>query len=258
MQKISLEIVNRIVEENISNDEINFLLYIAQFQNELGQVRGIHYRTAIIALNISKPQFYNIIRTMEEKKFITVDWSNSRYWNFVINDNVFLTREDNKKGYLNINRTFLHSITFKNMKANIKQLVLKLLTTYRENQNFKISIEKLCSWINVKGTRLMLQYLEAIKEWFNVRITGNGIYIIQLKIDERRPQSETSFYFKNFIEMFCSNYKIGFTPDTIKDLIILLGQYKSKLNKLYCVICSTCLQYHTIEPALINSIMSGK
>lgn len=258
VQKISISVINKIIDRNLTSDEINFFLYIAQYQNALGQVRGIYYRHAIMELNISKPQFYHIIRSLEAKGIITVDWSNDcRCWNFVINDNIFLTREDNKKGYININRPLLHSSGFKGSKANIKKLILKLLIVSRDNEHFKINLDKLCSWVGIKSTHLMGKYLDALKQWFDIRIAQNGTYIIKLISDSRRTQSEITIYYQHFIKSFCSKYRIAFTPDSLKDLVILLGQYKSKLNKLISVICSTCLQHHSIEPKLINSIMAS-
>lgn len=44
MQKIRIEVIDKIIKQKITNRELNFLIYISRFQDDKGNVLGIHYR----------------------------------------------------------------------------------------------------------------------------------------------------------------------------------------------------------------------
>ena len=43
MQKLSVEVLEKMLGADLSNHEIDMMLYIARFQDEFGHIRGVYY-----------------------------------------------------------------------------------------------------------------------------------------------------------------------------------------------------------------------
>ena len=44
MEKISVEVLEKMMKKRLTKREVDFVLYVGRFQNEYGMVHGIYYR----------------------------------------------------------------------------------------------------------------------------------------------------------------------------------------------------------------------
>lgn len=256
LQKLSLSFVDKMLEK-CGPKEIDFILYCCQFQNELGYVKDIYYKLVCLYIHISKEGFYKILRSLERKGLIIVDWENGKKnWGFTFVDNQFLSYKDFRKGYLKTNFFFLHELEFMKLKVNAKKLIIKLLKVYRPDKPFKISREKLMKWAGAKSQEELESYIDILKKYFNIT-DFKGMLTIKLKqYNQRYTDSDLykSIYHKT--TAFCSKYRIAYTLEAIKELYFIFEDYKDKYNKIVSALCDTVFRYRSIEPGLIKSLIA--
>lgn len=256
--------------QNVTSTEIDFLLYLSSIQNEFGKVIGVHYKTAMLELSLKcKQTYYNSIRGLEEKGYILSSQGKGGYWDFLIVDNMFLNDDDDKNGYFNTNRQFLFEPEFKALKANEKKLCIKLAISYQEDNFNKFGLhvypKTIAKWLGIKSVGLVFNYMESIEMFFpSTRKDGVEGELFVIEKGNAVPfnttgQSERENHLTHKFKYFCSTFKIPYTTQDLKDLIILVGQYAKKgLSKVYRVIFDVLLSKRSVEPKLINSILSGR
>ena len=241
-----------------TDTEIDFILYLTRLQNELGQVRNLHYKFVCLELNICKASFYKTLYSLEYKGILHIDWTNNsnKYWNLQIIDNIFLNKSDFDKGYIKTNFFFLHERYFRELKLNIKIIILKLLKSYRPDQQFKIYKENLMKWINIKNKSVFEEYLAKVKEFFNITMDTKNMLIIKLKKYNLSYKDQNIFnQLCHRIKSWCGMYKVSYTSETLIDMYFIFVSQKTLFNKIINAMCETSLAYRSLEPALINSII---
>lgn len=258
---------------NVTSHEIDLLLYLSLRQNAFGIVSGIHYKEAMIDLGLrmnQKQTFYNSLYGLEEKGYIRINYQRKDvYWEIQILENIFQNDDDDQKGYFNTNREFLFTKAFRELKANEKKLCIKFTISYTEKNfesyGFSIYPETVAKWIGLKSVSLVYRYMESIEQFFpNIRKDGIDGELFYLPKGNYTPfrntkSTERENHLTHKLKHFCSVHRVAYTIQDIKDLIILMGQYASKgLGKLYGTICDVLLSKRSIEPKLINSLLSGK
>lgn len=93
--KIKYSLLDRLC--NLTNKEVDFLLYIAHYQDDYGRIRGIYYRDVCRACDMCKQTFYDVLRSLQQKSIITYVRADQDY-NITILDNDFPTRAHMKRG----------------------------------------------------------------------------------------------------------------------------------------------------------------
>lgn len=240
-----------------SSTEIGFMLYLASICNEFGSIRDLSYKDVCLALKINKSTFYRVISSLVKKKLILAndnrEWG---LWTIIINNNVFRTEEDYKKGYLQINKDFLYSPEFREHSSKLKRFVLILLKALNV-PNFKASLSTIAKWIGVSKEDAEI-YIDRVKAWFEIKVT-KCIYYISLKpLFDRAKKSNIDKELIHRLRSLLEKYKIPYTLKELQDTIILFHQYsKSKLLKLTGAIASTTISYKQLLPRVINSIVSN-
>lgn len=257
-------------KNNVTANEIDLLISLSLRQDPRGKVEGIHYKDMQLEIGFKSEQtFYNILRGLEEKGYIKINYYvNSCFWEITILENIFMNKEDDQKGYFNINRAFLYTPEFKKLKANEKKICIKLAITYQESNcekyGLKIYPKTIANWIGIKTVSLVYRYLDNIAQFFPFSFTaGKEGTLIHFLPNNLKPfistkNTEREHFLLHKIKHFCRVYKIAYTLKDLNDLIILMGQYASKgIGKLFGTICDVLIKKRSIEPKLINSILSG-
>lgn len=264
LQKLAYEFVDKMLEK-CSKKEIDFIFYCCQFQNELGNVRGINYRFTCLNIHVSKQGFYKMLKSLESKELIIINWFNTeKDWSFTFVNNQFLNYRDFRKGYLKTNFFFLHELDFMNLKVKAKKLIIKLLKVYRPDKPFRISREKLQEWAGVKSQEELEPFIDTLRKYFNIT-DFKGMLTIKLKqYNQRYTDSDLykSLYHK--ITTFCSKYRISYTMAAVRELYFIFEDYKDKYNKVVAALCDTVFRQRydgvykvrSIEPALIKSLIT--
>ena len=84
--KIKYSLLDRLC--NLTNKEVDFLLYVAHYQDDYGRIRGIYYRDVCQACDMCKQTFYDVLRSLQQKGVITYVRADRDY-NITILDNDF-------------------------------------------------------------------------------------------------------------------------------------------------------------------------
>lgn len=265
--KLANSIVERMMKDNLTPTEIDLLLYLALRQDVFGKVDGIYFKDVCLELGIVKQTFYNALYGLSLKEYIRIVDLKADYWNVVILNNVFRTEQDDRKGYVNINKDFLFSWEFKRLKANEKKLCLKLLSIYKPEHGLQVYPETIAAWLGIKSKSMAViySYCDSIMRFFpNTRIDGKkGNLVLFYKHTYHdttyRNMTEREHFFTHKITHICRVYRICYTIKDLKDLIILLVQYAKKgIGKICSIISDVLIKKRCIEPRLINFLLSSR
>lgn len=234
--KIKLSYFSRMCHENITSNEIDFILYIAKYQDDTGLIRGVYYRDICEALGISVQAFYDVMESLTAKGLIA--WSKqSRYdrdIRLVGNDTSY--EGAYSEGYIKANHAFLSSREFRAMKAGAKLLALECLRFSLINHaSFRMGISKFVmkygELLHV-SRRTLRVYLNEIKQFFSVGVKDKILYVTP-KVDARQlifGESEKDRCYKQIIKAACHRERIEFdklSRTDINSVCGLFNQYQS-------------------------------
>lgn len=267
MQRLSQLVIDNIVEK-CAGKEIDFMIFLSKRQDCLGYARGIVYTDATEALGICKQTFYNIVDSLEKKGLVEVDWNDKKYWNFRIIDNVFriyqkdLFDKDVNKGYVSTNRDFLYTKDFMELKDNEKKLTLQLLGFMDERdpyKKYKIKIENLMNWISLSNKSLMKEYIETLKQWFIINQNEDLLLICLKEVFFKAQNTEKINWLSYKVFELCRKMKVTYTPKEMADTIRLLIRHAGRnLSKFIAALCESISLNKTLQPALINHIITHR
>ena len=261
--KIRLKILKHITNQCTSK-EISFIFYIAQFQNENGQVKGIFYKDVCEVLHISVPKFYQIIHSLEQKHIINTNYNNNAYglWEFTIVGN-FMTKAAFKKGYLNVNYSIFHSDDFINASKSIKIIIIKLIImAQNRRKNVILTYNKILEWTQ-KSKQSLKYFISKLSEIFRLKQLANKI---EIEIDRnfyKRDENECDIFNSHALvtmlveNNFAKRENPKYNQENLSEISKLIQQYnKININKVLLVIEDCLLNMGEFVPQYINSILS--
>lgn len=151
------------ISAKVTKSEIAFILHIALGQDESGRVYSVYYKDVCEALNISVQKFYDILKSLSEKKLISYEKQNPADFVVQLIDNDF-SNKNFKVGYLNVASKDFQRDKFTDLKAGAQLLYLY---TQRFTSGKHMFVQKFyedfCKLFQV--TRKTLQiYLQQLKE----------------------------------------------------------------------------------------------
>lgn len=145
MLKIKDVFIQRFYRSNLSNLEQLILLELAFRSDETGEVQGIYYKDIICSVGCSAAQFYNILKSLENKDFITCDKSSYHGdWDILVLQNDFSADEHNDahkyEKFSNLNMELFERAEFKALRAGARRLLVYVVfrvlkQKYREENN---------------------------------------------------------------------------------------------------------------------------
>lgn len=239
--------------------EIDFIIYTAQFQDFRGVVRGIDYKEVMAKICICKSAFYKIVKSLEEKEIIIVNYFNDYgYWEFTINDNVFENKSDYKKGYLKLNYSILHSDAFLNMTKAEKIIVLHLLYINGfKKHKIKVTFSKLREWTG-KSLRSVKKFIVTLSRCFHISVDDGLCEFDCLYGFDERKEAETDIANVHLIGYRLKKFKRSAEPNDIKDTNTVIKQYKIKdSNKIIELLDKVINNFGTLAPKYFNKIASA-
>lgn len=266
--KINAEIIEKMLKDKISGNEISCFILFALHQDAYGRVFNVKYKDVCKDIEISTQGYYNCLEGLAEMNYIRI--INRNYtmgWDLEILNNTFATEFDDKKRYLNINRDVFFCREFLRLKANEKKILMKVMLEYRPERDYYINIVKLGEWIGISNMQLLRSYIEKIKEFFKIghkkkNNKGNKVIIFQRGNYEIGAlyQNKTIFYHytKFRLKAMLRRYKVKYTYEEMEDLIILVKQYREHFGILSQTIIDTVAEKRSIQPKLINYIVSKR
>lgn len=187
MQKLDIGIVELLPEKCITSNELNLLLYVARFQDEYGNIIGIHYNKACEVLNISPQGFYNALRGLQEKEIITYKHRTTSDFDITIIGNNKINTNNFRKGYISVKHPVFRSKDFRNLSAKAKIFMIHLI---REES------------IREKNTR----YKKDSKSLQRIKIDFLEKFSKMLRVSKRTIRTYLSIFEKyNFISVYLEN-----------------------------------------------------
>lgn len=222
MYKLKKTYIERMLGAHLSSREIDFLLYIARFQNDEGIVQSVYFRDVCASINISHQEFYNILRSLSGKQLIKSE-KNTRFdYEITLCDNSF-SDKNFSEGYLNVESKDFACDEFRRMKAGAKLLYL-YMQRYTEGRhmlaaNFYAEYSKRLG-VTVKTVQC---YLKELKDNYFLFVSKkrNRAYHYEMMIKNstvldkdpiNRPR-EKQGYLDNICQYLRINYK-KYIPDS--------------------------------------------
>ena len=285
MSKIRNEVIRNFIQTNPTSKEIDFLLYIARYQDADGVCRGIYYKDTMEAIGCCKQTFYSVMQSLQDKNIIQIQRDESK----IDYDIIIIGNQGNyKDGYLNARMPALHTQGFKNLSAGAKMIGLDLLILIGANKTaWDIGKNKLRKRYGVEDIkeddvecvmpfkiklRTFLEYLKQLKKLFVFRKAKDKddkpkICIVKrfLKGAERPEKTKTDneVWTEHLVKVLCRRNKIKSGNRNISDVAELILQYKDdaiRQGKSMCRVLIDAfnnalerLQKNIIHPKLIHN-----
>lgn len=123
MYKLKNTVIDRMVDKQLSSKEIDFILYIAQYQDDTGRVISVYYKDVCEKIDISVQKFYDILENLQKKDLISYEKLHKADVAVKIQKKNF-SENNFEAGYLNVASTDFQNKKFRKMKAGAKLLYL--------------------------------------------------------------------------------------------------------------------------------------
>lgn len=245
MQKIGISVFEKMVEKKITNKELDFILYIARYQNEYGVAKGIYYKDVCEAAGLSFQGFYDCKASLEEKGIIYCTKKSYYDWDITILNNSFKGKENYGRGYISLHNNMVRSEEFRKCRVGAKLLALLLMRDYniarKKSGKTAYQILKdnfLTKYKKMFGVtaRVLRSYLGELTSFLDVYLEDGRKYYITFKKNatsmEVRSQSENEELREHDIKTSCRRNKVKtITEEEKKDLMTVLSQYHKRIEK---------------------------
>ena len=140
MEKISVEVLEKMMKKRLTKREVDFVLYVGRFQNEYGMAHGIYYRDLCKEVGLSFQGFYDCMRALQRKGIIAFEKRTYFDYDIEILDNSFAGNENYGRGYVSLHNKMVRSAEFKKLKAPAKLMALYLMREWQINKKKSLSL----------------------------------------------------------------------------------------------------------------------
>lgn len=249
MSKLCSRVVYKLIDKNCTSKEIQFMLFLAQYQDKDGICHGIYYKDAMNETPCCKQSFYAILKSLQEKEIISVTRESQVDYDILIIGN---TEDDIKASgqYLYARTPILHTDAFRDMPAFAKMIAIDLILLVGANRGaWDIGKNKFkeryfdSDFLPQKiEWKTFLAYIREIKKILMVKPVLNskgGIkYVIKLKLNkkEQRPhdnRSDSELSNEYYLKRLCLRSKFSFiNTANLIDAAGYLTQYFYEAKKL--------------------------
>ena len=223
--------------ESCTKKEIDLIIYLGQFQDVYGVVKGINYADALKNITIAKSTFYKLLEGLEHKGIIEIDTSNENpgFWSITILNNEFNGKADYSKGYIKLNYEILHCKEFFKLTKTEKVIILNLILKkgfYEHSMKFNYTT--LMEWTG-KKIRTIKKAVRTIKSAFEpafgdfLKIEESSCTFVLKKygIFIGRFKSEKETFIEHLISFSHKLTKIDVCQKEVHDTVNVLNKFKS-------------------------------
>lgn len=241
MQKIRREVIDKMIAAQLSSLQVDMIVYLSRYQDETGNIQGIYYREACKDIGMSKQSFYDVLRSLEKKKLISLQKADHSDWDICILDNdcTGINNQTEKGQYVNTNQHIFYTASFRKLKANEKLLAMYLLRRCAENHG---SIRMTISNFRKKYTELLQctaralkGYLASLQTFFSIGDKDGYKHVRTRKAAlEKDRTSEKARLYEHIVKAACRRSKIQ-NPDAqaVKDVAELWHKQYARDIKNY-------------------------
>lgn len=261
----------------LSSNEISFLLYIARYQNEQGEVVGVYYKDVCENIYISIQTFYTVLHSLKEKGIITYTKNHYTDYDIKIVDNDFSGRNA-KSSYIIVTNRLFKMPEFHALKAGEKLLAIYIYRYYTTNKTtYQIQqgkfIDKWTKLLRV-SSRVIKGYLYRLKRALLISegVKNNKYYLTPLRhtLEKIKDSADRKYCHGEIVEALCRRKRIhNYRQAEIEDITVLIDQYaaRAKQNGKGIVDCISraidkAVNYYNLngrerilEPKLVHSLL---
>lgn len=235
MQKLKNTVFANLIGQ-VTSKELDFILHIARFQNDAGEVRGVYYRDFSDCMSVQS--FYDVKNSLEKKGIIKVKKNCDIDYDIVINGNDF-TDKDFSVGYINLGHAVFKNKNFSIMKVNEKLLLMDLMRiTYSNKGHWQIScnsfFERYTKMFGVT-VRVLRNYMHSIRQFFDIKLVKFKYLLTPKANIYKSPgaKSDNQLYGEAIVKTLCRRSKIKeYKEKELKDTANLIWQYPVRIKEL--------------------------
>lgn len=165
---------------NLSKTEMNIFLQCVRYQDAQGKIIGAYYKYFMKLLGFkSKQTFYNVLRSLREKKLLTYTKNVKGDYDIKIENQTY--SQQVKPDYIDLNKKIFQSTEFMKMKAHEKYMLLDLMRSTALNRGIRVInvhefYNKYCKALHV-SKRVIQTYLHTLRKYFSIQIKCGKYYI---------------------------------------------------------------------------------
>ena len=267
MQKLSVEVLERMIKSRVTGKEVDFILYVGKYQNEYGTAEGIYYKDVCDAAGLSFQGFYNCKKSLEEKGIISCTKKSYYDYDITILDNSFAGKENYGRGYISLHLNLFETEEFKKLKAGAKLMAMWLLREWLiyKSRSGKMSYQILKDTFLKKFTELfgvaertVRSYLGMLKPFLDVYLKEGKKYYITFLGGMAKPlpgrDSENGELREHTVETACRRNRIKDCDAEKKEICAVLSQHHRELKQ--ADISLSDIVYKSLE--IINGAVKNK
>lgn len=253
MQKLKNKIFDALIEKKCTAAEINFLVYISHFQDNIGLVQGVYYKDICTALEISYQKFYDIIDSLKNKEIIEVKKRCYNDWDIQIIGNDFTYKDAFQEGYISTSHNIFWDARFLKLKAREKLLAIDFLRISLAGQgSYYIGVEKLFKKYTELfhiSKRVIRNYLTKLKQFFIIGIKNRKYWIKpKEKVFKSIGKASDADTYNHFVcKTVCRRKRVTYDENSLKDISTLLKQYQTKLGENTVVALSNLIEQSIVK-----------
>lgn len=217
MQKIDFKIIEQLIvyhkARKLTSKELDLLLYLSQYQENTGLIRGVYYKSVCKETGMSIQSFYAAKEALEQKKLIQVKKAYYSDYDITICNNNW-SENSYRESYLNTNHNLFKSEVFKNLSVGEKLLSILLLRINLVNKgSFRIKVENFyntyCKRLGIVK-RVLQRYLNSLKPLFAIGIKDNMYYMtIYREPGSRCREAESTKLNRHTLDSACRRNRIN-------------------------------------------------
>lgn len=220
---------------NLTNKELDFLLFIVRYQDQdgFGQVRGIYYKDIMKKCKMSQGTFYNVLKSLERKGLIAYK-SKKHDYDIIILNNSFSYKGSLNEGYINLNKIIFDEKRFNKLRVKEKLLLMLFMRNTHVNKGlYRIGKETFCDeYTKVFGVtkKVLRSYLHSLKKIFYI-LAKEGKYFVKFVAStfKEKVETEVDQYLDHIVRIGCRRNNIDpFSPAMVKDTLQLVKQYRKE------------------------------
>lgn len=235
MQKLKNRVLDKMLQAHLTKAEINFILELSHYQDNIGKIYGVYYKDVCEAIGISYQTFYVTLQALNDKGLIAMDKSGCGDWDIVILDNDFSYPGALKEGYINTGHDIFYNKKFKDLKGNEQLLAMQFLKIAGAGKRYHIGVDLLYSKYSKLmqvSKRTIQTYLGRLKAFFSIGIKDKMYWITPLTAAFKDSAPTDILQLSQHLgEVACRRNKATYTGDEFKDTISLIKQYEQRFKQ---------------------------
>lgn len=268
MYKLKNSYIDRMISNKLTSKEIDFILHIALYQDDIGRVISVYYKDVCAAIGVSNQGFYNILNSLRDKKMISYEKKHRVDIQVILLGNDFSNRNF-EQGYLKIAGSNFASKKFRELKAGAKLLYLymqrftngkhMLVQNFYEEFSKIFSIGKKClqTWLTELKKKFLLFTSVKRNKANNYEMMMKNSTVLHLK--KGKVPHEKHTFLKNVEEFIERNFSTKMPKDkreknkTLRDIAKL-----TEADRMKKYINFPTFLYRAVEKSFMRQKEEGK